>query len=122
MWSNFDRKLIFYEKYISSWHKETFPDATLQSQHRNFFNAAIEYKPSQDEFDKIADIFIELCIFKRFDLENRSYQTAHNIFLGIFNRSNITIEKLYFWIPIQFENKKKKTGIHAYITINVEYP
>lgn len=52
---------------IMQWHKETFPDTTLEEQLNKFLLEYAEWAKS-DETDEIADMFIAGCGIARFSL------------------------------------------------------
>lgn len=63
-------KIVYEEnetiQSISEWHKQTFPDATLEGQIKKFNEERDEYKQTPTFFE-LADMFIVACGISRFD-------------------------------------------------------
>lgn len=54
---------------IIAWHKQTFPDATLDGQIRKYQEELREWEESQyEDTSELADMFIVACGIARFDL------------------------------------------------------
>lgn len=51
---------------IIQWHRETFPDATLEGQLEKFEDERVEYGESES-LEELADLFIVACGIARFD-------------------------------------------------------
>lgn len=66
---------------IMEWHKETFPDATLEGQLSKFEDEVKEYVYSADAcVEEIADMYIVACGIMRFDFR-KGFDKLYEVFM-----------------------------------------
>lgn len=102
---------------IIQWHKETFPDATLEGQklkwreeHREYLNTHIG---SEEELMEMADVIIVSCGIARFD-----YSEGLNYLSSAFQEGGIPPLKKWEAVESKMEKNRKrvwnKTGNGTY--------
>lgn len=70
------RKMKETIETIAKWHRETFPDTTLDGQITKFNEEWDEYfwaKTREEKIKELADVFIVACGIARFDLQEGLY-------------------------------------------------
>lgn len=97
---------------IMQWHKETFPDATLEGQVDKFVDEQVECtnaKNADEKIDELADMFIVACGIGRFSQQD--FICDISLIKELMDQHNISCVRLEAAVNKKMEvNRQRKWG------------